>query len=133
MVAGDGLPFVDHFSTCSISISISYPGMVHLTVISSIMLVTVCVYLENVTSYQQRCKLCGLMGRSCPVGLGTSSRILRRSQAVFVLSRNFAVTYALVGYFWANLPDFQHFSIDFGNFWAILWNIFYPHLSVGFQ
>ena len=66
----------------------------------------------------QRGKLCGKLGRSFPVGLGTSSRILRGSPAVFVLSRNFAVTYALFGYFWVNLPDFPHFWVDFGNFWA---------------
>ena len=42
----------------------------------------------------QRGKLCGKLGRSFPVGLGTSSRILRGSPAVFLLSRNFAVTYA---------------------------------------
>ena len=66
----------------------------------------------------QRCKLCGKLGRSCPVGLGTSSRILRGSPAFFVLSRNFAVTYTLFGYFLVNLPDFQHFWVDSGHFWA---------------
>ena len=50
--------------------------------------------------------------------MGTSSRILRGGPAVFVLSRNFAVTYALFGYFWVNLPDFPHFWDDFGHFWA---------------
>ena len=58
---------------------------------------------------QQRCKLCRKLGRSFPVGLGTSSRILRGSPAVFVLSRNFAVTCAFFGLFWVNFPDFQHF------------------------
>ena len=33
----------------------------------------------------------------------------------FVVSRIFAVTYALFGYFWFNLPDFQHFWVDFGH------------------
>ena len=51
-------------------------------------------------------------------GFGTSSRILRGSPMVFVLSRNFAVTYALFGYFWVNLPDFQHFWVDFGHIQA---------------
>ena len=60
-------------------------------------------------SSRQKCKLCGKLGRSFPVALGTSSRILRGSPKVFVLSRNFAVTYALFGYFRVNLPDFQHF------------------------
>ena len=48
--------------------------------------------------------MCGKLGRSCPVGLATSSRISRGSTAVFVLSRNFAVTYSLFGYVWVNLP-----------------------------
>ena len=42
----------------------------------------------------QRWKLCRKLGRSFPVGLGTSSRILRGSPMVFVLSRNLTVTYA---------------------------------------
>ena len=62
----------------------------------------------------QRCKLCWQLGRSCPVGLGTSSSILMGSPTDFVLSRNFAVTYTLLVYFWVNLPDFQHFWVDFG-------------------
>ena len=65
-----------------------------------------------------RCKLCGKPGRSCPVGLGTSSRILRESPTVFDLSISFAVTYTLVGYFWVNLPDFHYFWVNFGHFWA---------------
>ena len=52
---------------------------------------------------RQRWKLCGKLGRSFPVGLGTSSRILRGSPMVFVLSRNFAVTYAI---FWIFLGQF---------------------------
>ena len=32
----------------------------------------------------------------------------------FVLVRNSAATYTLFGYFWFNLPDFQHFRVDFG-------------------
>ena len=70
---------------------------------------------------KERWKLCRKLGRSFPVGLGTSSRILRGSPMVFVLSRNFAVTYALFGYFWVNLPDFQHFGnfwVNCGHFWA---------------
>ena len=66
----------------------------------------------------QRGKLCGKLGRSFQEGLGTSRRILRGSPAVFVLSRNFAVTYALIGYFWVNLPDFPHLWVDFAHFWA---------------
>ena len=50
--------------------------------------------------------------------MGTSSRILRGSPVVFVLSRNFEVTYALFAYFWVNLSDFPHFWVDFGPFWA---------------
>ena len=68
--------------------------------------------------YQQRWKLCRKLGRSFPVGLGTSSRILRGSPAVFVLSRNFAVNCAFFGLFWVNFADFQHFWVDFGHFWA---------------
>ena len=49
---------------------------------------------------------------------GAGSRILRGSPAFFVLSRNFAVTYAYFGYFCVNLPDFQHSWVDFGHFWA---------------
>ena len=64
------------------------------------------------------CKLCGKLGRSFLIGLRTSSRILRGSPRVFVLSRNFAVTYAPFGYFWVNLPDFQHFWVNFGQSWA---------------
>ena len=66
----------------------------------------------------QRWKLCRKLGRSFPVGLGTSSRILRGSPAVFVLSRNFAVNCAFFGLFWVNFADFQHFWVDFGHFWA---------------
>ena len=50
--------------------------------------------------------------------LGTSSRILGGSPMVFVLSRNFAVTYTLFGYFWVNLPDFQHFWVNFSHYWV---------------
>ena len=67
---------------------------------------------------EQRWKLCRKLGRSFPVGLGTSSRILRGSPAVFVLSRNFAVNCAFFGLFWVNFADFQHFWVDFGHFWA---------------
>ena len=67
---------------------------------------------------RQRCKLCRKLGRSFPVGLGTSSRILRGSPVIFVLSSNFAVTYTLFGYYWVNLPDFQHYLVNFGHFWA---------------
>ena len=66
----------------------------------------------------QRWKLCRKLGRSFPVGLGTSSRILRGSPVFFVLSRNFAVTYALFGYFGGNLPDFPHFWVNFVHFLA---------------
>ena len=68
------------------------------------------------------------------VGLGTSSRILRGSPAVFVLSWNFEVTYALFGYFWVNLPDFHYFWVDFGNFWADFGNFWtdYKHLLSSF-
>ena len=34
---------------------------------------------------------------------------------LFVVSRIFAVTYALFGYFWVNLLDFEHFWVDFGH------------------
>ena len=61
--------------------------------------------------------LCQLF-MSCPVGLGTSSRILRASPMLFVLSRNCAVTYAPFGYFWVNLSDIQHFWVNFGHFWT---------------
>ena len=64
--------------------------------------------------------MCGKLGRSFPVGLGTSSRILRGSPAAFVLNRNFGVTYSLFGYFWVNLPDIQHFWVDFGHIRADL-------------
>ena len=37
------------------------------------------------------------------------------TRALLVVSRIFAVTYALFGYFWFNLPDFQHFWVDFGH------------------
>ena len=36
----------------------------------------------------------------------------------FVLSRNFEVTYAPFEYYWGNLPEFQHFWVDFGHIWA---------------
>ena len=50
--------------------------------------------------------------------MGTSIRILKGSPAFFVLSRNFVVCYALFGFFWVNLLDFQYFWVDFGHFWA---------------
>ena len=62
--------------------------------------------------------MCEKLGRILPIGLGNSNRILRGSPMVFVLSRNFAVTYAVFGYLWVNLPDFQHFCVNFGHFWA---------------
>ena len=43
--------------------------------------------------------LCNSAGTELPVGLRTSSRIFRGSPMVFVMSRNFAITYALFGYF----------------------------------
>ena len=52
--------------------------------------------LEEYDTHKQTWKLCWKLGRSCPVGLGTSSRILRGSPELF-------------GYFWVNLPDFEHF------------------------
>ena len=60
----------------------------------------------------------GKLGRSCPLGLGNSSRNLSGSPAFIVLSWNIAVNYALFRYFWINLPDFLHFWVDFGYFWA---------------
>ena len=68
--------------------------------------------------HTQRSKLCGKLGRSFPVGLGTSSRNLRGGPVVFVLSRNFAVTYTLFGYFGGNLPDFPHFWVNSVHVWA---------------
>ena len=68
--------------------------------------------IEKSYYWGQRCKLGGKLGRSCPVGLGTSIRILRGNPAIFGLSRNFAII------FWIFLPDFQHFWFDFGHFWA---------------
>ena len=44
--------------------------------------------------------------------------VFRGSPASFVQSRNFEETCALFGYFWVNLPDFQHFWVEFGHFWA---------------
>ena len=84
------------------------------------------MYVQYVSIYtkHQRGELCRQLGRSCLEGLGTTSRILRGSLAVFVLSRNFAVAYTLFGYFGVNLPDFQHFWVNFGNFWANLEHIF---------
>ena len=78
------------------------------------------MYVQYVSIYtkHQRGELCRQLGRSCLEGLGTTSRILRGSLAIFVLSRNFAVTYTLFGYFCVNLPDFLHFSVDLGNFWT---------------
>ena len=42
-------------------------------------LINICLWIWNC---HQRYKLCGQLGRSCPVGLGTSSSILRRSPMV---------------------------------------------------
>ena len=36
---------------------------------------------------------------------------------LFVVSRFFAVTYALFGYFWVNWPEIQHFWANFDYFW----------------
>ena len=52
---------------------------------------------------RQSWKLLRHLGTGCPVGLETSSRILMESPALFVVSRIFALTYALLGYFWVNL------------------------------
>ena len=67
------------------------------------------VWNQNFYILQQSCKLLQQLGMSCPVGLGTSSRILKTSLTHFVQSRNFVVTYAIFGYFWVNLPNFQLF------------------------
>ena len=75
-------------------------------------------YSNELPFKYQRCILCRKLERNFPVGLGTSSRILRGSPAVFVLSRNFAVNCAFFGLFWVNFADFQHFWVDFGHFWA---------------
>ena len=56
------------------------------------------------------------LGKGCPIGLGTGSRILRVCTALSIVRRIFAVSSALFGYFWVDLPDFQHFWTDFGNF-----------------
>ena len=47
-------------------------------------------------------------GKELPSRFGDqpTSRIFRGNPMIFVLSRNFAVTYAIFGYFWVNLPDF---------------------------
>ena len=49
-----------------------------------------------------------------PSGFGTSIRILRVSPELFVVSRIFAVIYAVFGYFGVNLPDFRHFLVILG-------------------
>ena len=53
----------------------------------------------------------------CPVGLGTSGSILRVSPWLFVVSRIFAVTYAVFGYFWVIIALFATFV---GQFWSFL-------------
>ena len=63
----------------------------------------------------QSCKLLRHPGIRCPVGLRISSRILRKTPALFVMSRIFALIFALFGYFWFNLADFRHFWVDFGH------------------
>ena len=50
-----------------------------------------------------------------PSRFGTSSRILRASPVLFVVSRIFAVIYAVFGNFGVNLLDFRHFL---GQFWS---------------
>ena len=76
----------------------------------------------------QSWKLLRHLGTGCPVGLGIGSRILRVSPAFSIVRRIFAVIYAIFGYFWDNLPDFQQFWTDCGNFGTN----FKHHLSVGF-
>ena len=65
----------------------------------------------------ESCKLLRHLGTRCPVGLRTSSRILRATSAFFVVTRIFAVTYALFGYF---LGQFSWFSTFLGQFWSFL-------------
>ena len=67
-------------------------------------------------TYLQSFKLLRQLGMSCPVALGTSSRILRATPADFVLCRSFAVNCTLFGYILVDSPDFQHFCVYFGNF-----------------
>ena len=88
---------------------------------------------RNLESYsksdlRQSWKLLRPLGTGCPVGLGIGSRILRVSPAFSIVRRIFAVIYAIFGYFWDNLPDFQHFWTDCGNFGTD----FKHHSSVGF-
>ena len=68
-------------------------------------------------------------GKELTNRLRTSSRILRGSPRVFVLSRNFAVTYALFGYFWVTLPDFCHFWDNFVHFLIALFSKFLVNRS----
>ena len=53
----------------------------------------------------QTLKLCWKLGRSCPVGLGASNRILRDVPSIF-------------------LVDFGHFLADFEHFLSTLINMF---------
>ena len=64
----------------------------------------------------QSCKLLRHLGTSCPVGLETSSRILKVYPALFALSRILKANQALLGYFCTFLTDFRHFWTDFGDF-----------------
>ena len=64
----------------------------------------------------QRCKLLRHLGTKCPVGFGTSSRILNANPTLG--SRIFTATYALFAYLWVKLPDFQNFWVDFGFIWT---------------
>ena len=62
----------------------------------------------------------------CPVGFGTSSRILRASPAVFVVSMIFAVTYTLLDIFGPIFLIFDIFRLilvifdGFGTFSALI-------------
>ena len=69
-----------------------------------------CVAFELVVQNLQYFICLVTRGANC---LGTSSRIFRESPAFFVLSWNFALTYALFGYFWV---DFGHFEANFEHF-----------------
>ena len=75
---------------------------------------TLLMQLLNSYSLAQRCKLYWRLGTRRPVRYGTSSRILRASPALFVMSRIFAVTYAL---FWIFFSQFAWFPTFVGHFW----------------
>ena len=64
----------------------------------------------------QSCKLLRHLGTSCPVGLETTSRILKIYHAIFAMSKILKVTPPFLDIFGLNFGILERILADFGHF-----------------